>query len=270
MNFSFEPQLDKTGWDQPGHPPSLIRVCWAHRSFCWFVILQLIFFFFRKIMRECRSLWTNWGIKYLPFFKVWWIGSIPFQLFPFAYFWVEWGCLYFSPSPFFLLLLPLFSSFSPSPFHPSPSPFSPLTILFSPLSHSCFPVSHAPPSEFSLCYLVYFYSVLPSDNSQFALFWKWTYYGKNRKKNEHLKNMLYRNDPKFSDTQNICCNHSKVWTMWLYHTLMSPNDADRMANSVDWVCTVCPGLSVRKFRIITVIIRFQYFSFSLISCIQWW
>ena len=43
----------------------------------------------------------------------------------------------------------------------------------------------------------------------------------------------YRNDPKFSDTKNICCNHSNVWTMWLYHRLMSPNDADRMANSVD-------------------------------------
>ena len=25
----------------------------------------------------------------------------------------------------------------------------------------------------------------------------------------------------------------KFLTMWLYHTLMSPNDADRMANSVD-------------------------------------
>ena len=44
---------------------------------------------------------------------------------------------------------------------------------------------------------------------------------------------LYRNDPKFLDTLNICCNHSKVWTMWLYHRLRSPNDADRMANSVD-------------------------------------
>ena len=41
---------------------------------------------------------------------------------------------------------------------------------------------------------------------------------------------------------------------------MIPNDADGMANSVDpdqrssliWVCTVCPGLSVRKLRIITV------------------
>ena len=68
----------------------------------------------------------------------------------------------------------------------------------------------------------------------------------------------YRNDPKFSDTQNICCSHSKVWTMWLYHRLMSPNDAV-MANSVDpdqtapiWVCTVCQGLSVRKLRIVTV------------------
>ena len=60
--------------------------------------------------------------------------------------------------------------------------------------------------------------------------------------------------------------------MWLYHRVMSPNDADGMANSADpdqtapmvnsvdpdqtapliWVCTVCSDLSVRKFRIITV------------------
>ena len=43
----------------------------------------------------------------------------------------------------------------------------------------------------------------------------------------------YRNDAKFSDTQKICCNHSKIWTMWLYHRVMSPNDADGMANRVD-------------------------------------
>ena len=59
-----------------------------------------------------------------------------------------------------------------------------------------------------------------------------------------------RKFPKYSDTQNICCNHSKIWTMWLYHRVMSPNDADGMANSVDpdqrssliWVCTrhICP------------------------------
>ena len=47
------------------------------------------------------------------------------------------------------------------------------------------------------------------------------------------KNWNYCNDPKFSDTQNNFCNHSKVWTMWLNHRLMSPNDADGMANSVD-------------------------------------
>ena len=52
--------------------------------------------------------------------------------------------------------------------------------------------------------------------------------------------------------------------MCLYHRVMGPNDADEMANSVDpdhtapsliWVCTVCPGISVRKLRIITVIER---------------
>ena len=68
----------------------------------------------------------------------------------------------------------------------------------------------------------------------------------------------YRKFPKYSDTQNICCNHAKIWIMWLYNRIMSPNGADVMANSVDpdqtapRVCTVRPGLSVRKLRIITV------------------
>ena len=44
---------------------------------------------------------------------------------------------------------------------------------------------------------------------------------------------VYRKFPTYSDTQKIYCNHSKIWTMWLYHRVMSPNDADRMANSVD-------------------------------------
>ena len=43
----------------------------------------------------------------------------------------------------------------------------------------------------------------------------------------------YRKFPKYLDTQRIRCNHSKIWTMWLYHRAMSPNDADGMANSVD-------------------------------------
>ena len=44
---------------------------------------------------------------------------------------------------------------------------------------------------------------------------------------------IYRKFPKYSDTQKICCNHFKIWTMWLCHRVMSPNDADGMANRVD-------------------------------------
>ena len=43
----------------------------------------------------------------------------------------------------------------------------------------------------------------------------------------------YRTFPKYSDTQNICRSHSKIWTVWLYHSVRSPNDADGIANSVD-------------------------------------
>ena len=52
---------------------------------------------------------------------------------------------------------------------------------------------------------------------------------------------IYRNFLKYSDTQKICCNLFKIWTMWLYHRVMSPNDADRMANSVDPDQTAPPG-----------------------------
>ena len=82
----------------------------------------------------------------------------------------------------------------------------------------------------------------------------------------HHKMLLqssYRIFPKYSDTQTKCWNHSKIWTMRLYHRVMSPNDADGMANSIDpdqtarssliWVCTVCLGISVQKLRITTVI-----------------
>ena len=56
--------------------------------------------------------------------------------------------------------------------------------------------------------------------------------------------------------------------------VMSPNDADGMANSVDpdqtapliWVCIVCPGISVRKLRIITVpSLQKQLFQLSYFS-----
>ena len=44
---------------------------------------------------------------------------------------------------------------------------------------------------------------------------------------------MNRKCPKYLDTQKICCNHSKILTMCLCHIVMSPNDADGMANSVD-------------------------------------
>ena len=52
---------------------------------------------------------------------------------------------------------------------------------------------------------------------------------------EHRFNFyqVYRKFPKYSDTQKFCSNHSKIWTMWLYHREICPNDADGMANSVD-------------------------------------
>ena len=45
--------------------------------------------------------------------------------------------------------------------------------------------------------------------------------------------LAYSKFPKYSDTQKICCNQPKIWTMWLYHRVMSPNDADGMTNCVD-------------------------------------
>ena len=42
--------------------------------------------------------------------------------------------------------------------------------------------------------------------------------------------------------------------MWLYHRVMSPNDADGMANSVDpdQTAPIDPDLSVQNLRKITV------------------
>ena len=68
----------------------------------------------------------------------------------------------------------------------------------------------------------------------------------------------YDKTPKSLDIRNIYSNRPKIWRRWLYYSVMWPKDADRMANSVDpdqiWIYTVCSDLSVRKLRIITVII----------------
>ena len=54
-----------------------------------------------------------------------------------------------------------------------------------------------------------------------------------KRKNNDIVFTAYRKFPKYSDTKKNCCNHSKIWTIWLYHRVMSPNDAGGMANSVD-------------------------------------
>ena len=43
----------------------------------------------------------------------------------------------------------------------------------------------------------------------------------------------YRKKPKYSEIQKICCNHSKIWTRWLYQRVMHPKDAAEIATSVD-------------------------------------
>ena len=44
--------------------------------------------------------------------------------------------------------------------------------------------------------------------------------------------MQYPKFPKYSDTKKFVVI-TKIWTMWLYNRVMSPNDADGMANSVN-------------------------------------
>ena len=56
-----------------------------------------------------------------------------------------------------------------------------------------------------------------------------------------IRGKKYCKFPKYSDTQKNCCSHSKILTMWLYHRVMSPKDADGMANSVDLVQTAPLG-----------------------------
>ena len=48
--------------------------------------------------------------------------------------------------------------------------------------------------------------------------------------------MIYCKNKQKSETQKISCNHPKIWTRWLYCTVMCPKDpknAEGIANSVD-------------------------------------
>ena len=44
---------------------------------------------------------------------------------------------------------------------------------------------------------------------------------------------IYRKNLKISDTWKSCCYHPKIGIVSFYNRVMSPKDADRMANSVD-------------------------------------
>ena len=43
----------------------------------------------------------------------------------------------------------------------------------------------------------------------------------------------YRKFPKYSDTQNICCNHPKSWLRQRFFRMIHPKDAAGTANSID-------------------------------------
>ena len=45
--------------------------------------------------------------------------------------------------------------------------------------------------------------------------------------------MHYRKFPKYSDTQQICCNYPKSWTRWLFLRVMHPKYAKGIANRED-------------------------------------
>ena len=74
--------------------------------------------------------------------------------------------------------------------------------------------------------------------------------------------VYYCKVPKFSDGQKLCCYLSKIQIKRPNLKVFHQKDVNRIANSEDpdqsrssliWVCTVCPDLSVRKVRIITVV-----------------
>ena len=67
-----------------------------------------------------------------------------------------------------------------------------------------------------------------------------------------LKHEFHKNLEEFRHLKN-CCNYPKIGTLSFYYLVMCPNDADRMANSVNPDQTAPSlDLSVRKLRIIMV------------------
>ena len=64
--------------------------------------------------------------------------------------------------------------------------------------------------------------------------------------------LYYRKNPQISDTRKFAVITLKAELDGFFLKAMHPKNAEGIANSLIWVCTVCPELSVRKVRIITV------------------
>ena len=64
-------------------------------------------------------------------------------------------------------------------------------------------------------------------------------------------NLFYLKNRKYSNTRKICCNHPKIWTMWLYHWVVLAEDVDGIAKNVGPDQTApghAPTLFARSFR----------------------
>ena len=47
------------------------------------------------------------------------------------------------------------------------------------------------------------------------------------------RDRILNKNPKNSDIRKSCCNHLINWTIWIYLWVICPNNADRVANSVE-------------------------------------
>ena len=101
-------------------------------------------------------------------------------------------------------------------------------------------------------YVGFFASVLPisCENIIHSVSHSLTHIEQRQKETDH--------DDYRKNSKQICCNHPKIWTNWLYCSVMRTKDGwEGIANSADPDQTAAlglfvTGLSFRKLRIITV------------------
>ena len=83
---------------------------------------------------------------------------------------------------------------------------------------------------------------------------------KNLREVNRANMVKYRKVPKFWDARNLCCNLPKIQTKMPNHKgyfvtmvqMEKQTVKTLIRSSLIWVCTVCPNLSVRKLRVITL------------------